>query len=423
MILVDILEEHLEEAAFLWQARETALDSRDYDLDDLAELEERFLAHLDGLAVGGKEGWKLLRPKLAEGEAGEAAAAALVALEGGDRERIEQVRQAFPAADGEVLLGLADAFRHATYADAARFLESQLEAESGAVRAAATEALGFRRWPLAPGSVRALLDDADARVVAAAVRAVGRLGLTEFTSRVETLQGAESDPLVRGEAWAAGLLLGGARSLARCREAVTSRAGHADRAAVLVGLAGRPEDAALLTKALGEPELARASVIALGLLGDPTGVDALIRSAGNPDLARLAGEAVSRITGVRLGDAGLTGEPAMPAGTQEEAEAEADDEIVDDPDEGLPVPDPERLRAWWDENAANYDPETRWRWGRPYGPEVLLEILRRGNLPERRDAAFELALADPGRPCLESAARCGRQRRDLDEIARAAGAD
>ncbi|MBI3597287.1 MAG: hypothetical protein HY203_09065 [Nitrospirae bacterium] len=46
MILLDILEEHLEEADFLLQQRENALSNRVYNLDDLAEIVERLVAHL-----------------------------------------------------------------------------------------------------------------------------------------------------------------------------------------------------------------------------------------------------------------------------------------------------------------------------------------------------------------------------------------
>lgn len=425
MILVDILEEHLEEAAFLWQQRGVALESRDYDLADLAELEERFLAHVDGLAVGGRESWKLLQPKLAEGEVGEAVAAGLVALQSGKREWIERVLQAFPAAEGEVLAGLADAFRHAAYADATRFLESHLGSDSAAVRAAATDVIGFRREPLAPGRVAALLDDESLAVVSAAVRAAGRLRLSGLAGQVEGFQGAEADPVVRREAWEAGMLLGGERSLARCREAAASRAEGADRAIVLLGLAGRPDDSGLLVEALRDPDRARAAVIAVGLLGAPAAVPALVRSAANPALARLAGEALGRITGVDVKEAGLEAAPADPEGrppqadaaAETEAETAADDEFAEDPDEGLPVPDPEKLEAWWVENGARYDPKVRWRRGRPHGPAVLVEILRGGNLPERAFAAFELALAEPSRACLETGAFCARQAREIAEAA------
>jgi len=54
---------------------------------------------------------------------------------------------------------------------------------------------------------------------------------------------------------------------------------------------------------------------------------------------------------------------------------------------------------------------------------VLLEILRRGSLAERAFAAFELALARPAGPYLESSALCSRQERELAGLAEPAGDD
>jgi hypothetical protein len=52
-VLLNILEEHLEEADFLWSHRQSALTDRHSTLHRLAEIEERLLAHLDGLVLSG----------------------------------------------------------------------------------------------------------------------------------------------------------------------------------------------------------------------------------------------------------------------------------------------------------------------------------------------------------------------------------
>ena len=49
MVLVDVLEEHLDEAAFRWVQWERALVAPDFTLAQTAEREERLLAHLEGL--------------------------------------------------------------------------------------------------------------------------------------------------------------------------------------------------------------------------------------------------------------------------------------------------------------------------------------------------------------------------------------
>jgi len=193
MILFDILEEHIEEADFLWQQRANALASHDYTLDELAEVEERLLAHLDGLVLGEKAAWGLIEPKLmGGGEVGEVFAAAFVALDSGDSARVEAVA-----------------------------------------------------------------------------------------------------------------------------------------------------------------------------------------TSGHP-AAAVAGE--------------------------------DDEELVEDPDEGLPWPDPEKLAAWWRTNASRFEKSGRYRDGKPYGRDALLDTLRYGHLLARHHAACELALLDPKVPYIETQAFARQQK-------------
>jgi hypothetical protein len=47
----DLMPEHLEMLEFLWSQRESVLSAPDWTLGDLAELEERFDAHLDETGI------------------------------------------------------------------------------------------------------------------------------------------------------------------------------------------------------------------------------------------------------------------------------------------------------------------------------------------------------------------------------------
>src|SRR5262245_29573732 len=78
----DILEEHLDEAEFLWGMWEHALRAPNYDLDEVARgPEERLLAHLDGLVAGGPAvAPRLLVPALDAREPHRVAAAAAALL-------------------------------------------------------------------------------------------------------------------------------------------------------------------------------------------------------------------------------------------------------------------------------------------------------------------------------------------------------
>lgn len=58
MILTEIVSQHVEEAAFLWLLRSNDTRQPHYALKDLAKLDDRVEAHLDGLRVAEEPGWR-----------------------------------------------------------------------------------------------------------------------------------------------------------------------------------------------------------------------------------------------------------------------------------------------------------------------------------------------------------------------------
>ena len=94
-IIPHIVEQHAEEAAFLWLLRAAAVKAPHYDLKDLARLDERVEAHIDGLRVAGEPGWEIALAELERhGEAGELFAAGVLALESGDQGKIDRIVEA-----------------------------------------------------------------------------------------------------------------------------------------------------------------------------------------------------------------------------------------------------------------------------------------------------------------------------------------
>src|ERR1022692_5175170 len=83
MVNQEVIDQHAEEAAFLWTQREHATCAPQYALKDLAKLDERVEAHLDGLRVAGNTGWETAVAQLEQGR-GEVFAAAVLAFESGD---------------------------------------------------------------------------------------------------------------------------------------------------------------------------------------------------------------------------------------------------------------------------------------------------------------------------------------------------
>ena len=416
--LIDIIEEHLEEADFLSQQRRNALGDRVYDLGRLADLEERLLAHLDGLLLAEGDAWTLLKPKLTEGECGEAFAAAFVSLASGEAGYRDELMKALDQAKGPVFEGITEAFRHSPSVEVEQILRSQLGGANPRVRAIALDVLSFRRAALDTKQLELFLLDKDPLVVAAAVTAVGRLRVRPLVSRVEGLLGSEN-PLVRSAAMRAVLLVGSGDALAHCRTAVKDKTEDSTDALILIGLTGQVDDARLLVEALNQPEVGRVAMTALGWLGYASTVDALVPLASDPKLSRLAGEAIARITGLDLEKEQLVATAPPPSTTKAAADskpqegANDEDEFVDDPDEGLPWPDSAKLASWWKTNVVRFSKTTRNRQGQPHNRQILIDILHNGNLPDRHHAAFELALLDPSSPLLETRAFANRQMREL----------
>ena len=72
-----IVDQHVEDASFLWLLRSSAVNEPHYRLVDLTHLDERVEANLEGLRIAGEAGWQVCREAMAVGEPGEIFTAAL----------------------------------------------------------------------------------------------------------------------------------------------------------------------------------------------------------------------------------------------------------------------------------------------------------------------------------------------------------
>ena len=91
VIIKPIVEQHAEEAAFLWLLRNAAVHEPHYSLKDLAELDNRLEAHLDGLRIAGEAAWEICQKALSIEEPGEVFVAALFVFEGDNGQRVDAV--------------------------------------------------------------------------------------------------------------------------------------------------------------------------------------------------------------------------------------------------------------------------------------------------------------------------------------------
>src|SRR5438093_13327929 len=95
----DILEEHVEELAFLWGQRRTALRSPRYTVRAFFHLEERIAAHLQGVLAVGGEALPLLEDTLRDGDSLAAFAAGYALLHHENHTATARVLDAFTHAE------------------------------------------------------------------------------------------------------------------------------------------------------------------------------------------------------------------------------------------------------------------------------------------------------------------------------------
>ncbi len=378
----DLLEEHAGEAAFLAELRSQAFVSYRQTLTSLAELDERLLAHLDGLLVAPDAAWELAGAGLTSDQPGEAFVAAWLALAGGDDAWTDALEGALvePAS----LEGLSGALRLARGEHVERRLTRLASREDLVVRALALDALAFRGRPAGAAPARALLESGHpvARMAGINVAARGRL-----RDLRPLLSAAAGDPQewLAARALQAMALLADREAAALARGALR-RPDRAGAAAIrLLGLIGASGDVAAVA-GLATGAHAREALIALGRLGEPSSFATLLDACEDPKRARAAGHGFEILTGARLEAEHLSRPPAPPSDEEEEA-------LEFDPDDGLAWPDPARVRTWWEARGARAKRGARWRRGEPFDWEAVAREAsdELAPLPDRDDALMELS--------------------------------
>jgi uncharacterized protein (TIGR02270 family) len=393
--IIEVVTQHAEEAAFLWLLRDLAVGAPHYLLWELAKLDNRVEAHLDGLRIAGDPGWEIGNTGLAEGDAGEVFAAAVLAFEGGQDERIGAVLKAGTAAPDKAR-GLVSALGWLPFDRVESHIHRLLAADAPAEHHVGLAASAVhRRHPGKP--LTDALVSADSVLRARALRAAGELGQVAARPTVRKSCAAE-DPACRFWANWSVALLGGDKE----KEAVANLQGIAEAKGPYQGRAVQTAmrrlepraGKAWQAKLAGKPELLRLAVIGAGALGDPELVPWLIGQMTAKPLTRVAGEAFSLITGVDLAYQDLDVRPPEDTGAGP-TENPADENVALDLDDNLPWPNPEAVRKWWSANEHRFAKGTRHLLGKPVTPDSLQHVLRTGRQRQRAAAALELVMLQP----------------------------
>lgn len=70
MIFEDIVTQQAKEAGFQWLLRDRAVHAPHFSLEDLAKLDGRVEANIDGLRIAGEAGWEMCKDAIGAGGEG-----------------------------------------------------------------------------------------------------------------------------------------------------------------------------------------------------------------------------------------------------------------------------------------------------------------------------------------------------------------
>lgn len=406
-IIPIIIEQHAEDAAFNWLLRDSAVHAPHYSLNDLAKLDNRVEAHIDGLRIAGDEGWEICKEVLAMEEAGEVFTLAVLAFESGDETRIHDVLEA-GSVSPELSRGIISALGWLPYQKSEGFIKKLLSEQSPVLRRIGIAASAVHRQD--PGQALSdALSESDPLLKARALKAVGELGRKDILSLVKRNLHTEDDECRFYAAWSAALLGDDASVPVLCDLSKGGSSFAVKACSIALRRMNLSATHQLQSELANQNETKRIATIGAGVIGDPVSIPWLIHTMGIPELARVSGESFTMITGIDIAYEDLEGEwpEGFEAGPTESPE---DEDVEMDSDEDLPWPDPELILNWWKKNSNEFKNSTRYLLGQPITSENLQQVLKTGRQRQRYAAALELAMMQQGQPLFEVRAPGFRQK-------------
>ena len=409
-IIPTIIEQHVEEASFNWFLRDNAVTEPDYNLVDLAYLDDRIEANIDGLRIAGEAGWEICLEAMDSGDPGEIFTAGVLAFESRIPKRMDSM---LAAVEGDVALqrALCSALGWINFRQVATSVNKILEADLAFLKCIGLSVYAIHRQDIGAG-LGTYISHANHKVRSRALKAAGELGRIDLLPKIRD-RFSDKDETCRFYAGWSGGLLGADSIVDQLKSLVTVQSVYDQRACEMAVRKMDKDEAVQWLNELGrQSSTIRLAINGYGALGNPQAIPRLIEMMHTPELARPAGEAFSMITGVDIAYEDLeTDAPEdFHAGPTEDPE---DEDVEMDPDEDLPWPDPELIGAWWHKNQISFQSGKRYLAGHPISSENCLHVLRNGFQRQRMAAALELALLHPGRPLFEVRAPGYRQQRLL----------
>ncbi len=339
-----IVDQHVEDAAFLWFRRRLEIDGPFLDDTEIGRIDLRLDANLDGLMASGEAGWRKALDRFADyPEAGELFVIAWLAFRHGEKDAVEVAIEAARASGRQGHGGFSGALARVTRESLDGHIGSWLDARDPLLRCFGLAALWHHR--IDPGTrLEDLLLNDDKEVRLRALRLAGGLKRRDMLPNIVRLLDSQS-PDEMLAASSALCLLGEAKMAHPAIDRLVLK--DAELASLAIELrvlsSSAEQGKRWLQERLGQVHLRVAATAAIGLFGDTAVMPWLIERMREPGHAYAAGRALRDLFAIDFGDTDLFTIEAESLGVDFA-------QIEDSP---LPIAD--KVEAWWNRDKGGRD--------------------------------------------------------------------
>ncbi|WP_168189648.1 TIGR02270 family protein [Limnobaculum zhutongyuii] len=416
MVNRDVVEQHVEEASFQWLQHVSAVSRPDYDLQDIAELDEYIEANLEGIYLGNETAWEICE-SLLEDDIEYLFSATILAFRCDNKAWQKRVLKTVNSEN-------ENAFIHALgwldYPMVKPFVTQLLNDKRPFYQYIGVSVCGLQRQ-MPDVDLKELLKINIPLLKSRVIRLIGELKCHDLRKDLHGYLVHEKEEYRYWAAWSLSLLGERTSTIPVLAKFVNEVSDYQLPALqVLLRISDEELQKQIINQLIADSEL-KLAVMGVGIAGYPEYVPWLIEMMEHPELVRLAGEAFSMITGVDIDYEDLVIEDdddeqaeSFDLDNDELDESFFDDDEEDDLDEyeqDLQVPDPKLIAVWWQQYQPHFNEGARYLVGKVIAEGSLFEVLQRGFQRQRSAAALELGLLHPQYLFLETQVKGRRQQR------------
>ncbi len=364
--------EHLDEIAFLYAQCQYLLTGSSSPWPNAQRFEKRLMANLDALSIEGALALSACETRTDSTDPGDLYAAARMFCRHNQPDLIGNILDNLALDNERKVIAVCNALVDEAIYHPELILDI-LAAHPAHIRVAARVAADARlkdAWPLMQSQKKH-----PPYTLAQVLRLSGRIYKNgAFLLLTHSLNHDDED--VRSEAALALLRLGNFHDVMRhCRSHKNS--------IFALGLAGGKSEVSFLIQLAKNSLLTRDILVSLGLLGDISAIPILIDNLAREELSESAAQALELITGAGIEENIFIPDPIDKKELFKEERKKLEQGESPYPpgkEPGLTITrisqKPEDWKKWLDENRRRFIPETRYRNGKPYTPEGLIENMK-----------------------------------------------